>query len=144
MTFYLSLDLHHLNPKVWPPLPISLYNHCVALGIARRPRYIHRGSHKHCTGLTTSVPSVDGCTIPAVSSSSRRLYAKTRREGGNINYVNHRSLEYVPLRALPPVTTSSATVQPSVKMALVNATSLSNKTLIMNNISHLTPWIFCL
>ncbi len=104
MASYSSLDLHHLNPKVRPPLPISLYNHCVALGIARQPRYIHRGSRKHCTGLTTSVTSADGCTIPVVWSS-----------------VNHHPLEYVPLRALPPATTSSATVWPSLKMALVNA-----------------------
>lgn len=144
MTFYSSLGLHHLKPKVWPPLPISLYNHCVALGIARRPRYIHRSSHKHCTGLTTSVPSVDGCTIPVVWSPSHRLYAKTRREGGNINFVNHRSLEYVPLRALLEATTSSATVQSSVKMALVNARSLSNKTFIMNNFfsSHALDFLF--
>ncbi len=60
MAFYSSLDLYQLNSKTRSKLPVGIYNHCAALGIARRPRYIHRGSRrKQCTKTTISAV---GCT----------------------------------------------------------------------------------
>lgn len=138
--FYSSLDLYHLNPKARPKLPTRLYNHCVALGIARRPRYIHRGSRRKQCAINASTISADGCTIPVVWSSSRRLHTKTCHENGNGNFAHLRCLEYVSSRAPLDTTTSSTTL----KMALVNARSLSNKTFILNDffISHALDVLF--
>ncbi len=142
MAFYSSLDLYQLNSKTRSKLPVGIYNHCAALGIARRPHYIHRGSRrKQCTKTTISAV---GCTIPVVCSSFRRLLTKTRYEDGNVNFTNLRHLEYVSSGALSGITTSSTITQPPVKMALVNARSLSNKTFILNDFftSHAMDFLF--
>ncbi len=144
MAFYSSLDLHQINSKTRSKLPVGIYNHCAALGIARRPRYIHRGSRrKQCTNTVSTISAV-GCTIPVVWSSFRRLHAKTHYEDGNVNFTNLRRLEYVSSGVLSGITTSSTIPQPPVKMALVNARSLSNKTFILNDFftSHALDFLF--
>lgn len=141
MLFYSSLDLHNLKPKVRLHLPVSLYNHCVALGIARRPRYIHRGSRRNQCINNASTTSSDGCTIPVVWSSSRRLRTNnTRHEDRNAHVVNLRHPKYVSPGVTPGITSSSTTV----KMTLVNARSLSNKSFILNDFftSHSLDFLF--
>ncbi len=58
--------------------------------------------------------------------------------------MNLRRLEYVSSGALSGITTSSTITQPPVKMALVNARSLSNKTFILNDFftSHAMDFLF--
>ncbi len=144
MAFYSSLDLHQLNSKTRSKLPVGIHNHCVALGIVCRPRYIHQGSRrKQCTKTVSTISAV-GCTIPVVWSSFRRLLTKTRYEDGNVNFTNLCRLEYVSSGALSGITTSSTITQPPVKMALVNARSLSNKTFILNDFftSHAMDFLF--
>lgn len=126
MPFYESSDLHSLNLKICPKLHVELHDHCIALGIAHRPCYIHRGSHRGQCTKTASTISATGFMIPAVCR-------KACRKNGAVNLKNLRHLGSGSLGALLGTSTFSTITHPPVKMAPVNARSLANKTFILNN-----------
>lgn len=67
---YSSLLEHRL--KVSSHLPAGIYKQCAALGIRRRPLYVHWGSPHNCFKRISAV-SPESNFFPAIWSSSHRL-----------------------------------------------------------------------
>lgn len=100
----------------------GIYNHCAALGIARRP-YIHRGSKRRyfCSRQTDQS---DNNEIPVIWSSYRRSPAgdsSLKRDHGNICVLKRTSLPQENMDSI------------NIKMALINTRSIVNKSFILNN-----------
>lgn len=100
----------------------GIYNHCAALGIARR-RYIHRGSKRRyfCSRQTDQS---DNNKIPVIWSSYRRSPAgdsSLKRDHGNICVLKRTSLPQENMDSI------------NIKMALINTRSIVNKSFILNN-----------
>ncbi|KAL6459482.1 hypothetical protein MHYP_G00329540 [Metynnis hypsauchen] len=123
MPQYTRLDLLSLNTRAC--LHPHTYARCVALGIARRPRYIHRGSRR---SMCISVSAIISEHIPSIYSSSHRISTIPRDRRYGIDLSNLRQLAH----------TSTTVIQPRremtpVKIALFNARSLANKTFLLND-----------
>lgn len=100
--------------NIFPPA-LKFYKN---LGIVTRPRYLHRGRRRQRT-LCFAPHQPD--SIPAIWSNQREVHSPQRPSGININIL--RSLP----RSVNPATNT-------VKAALFNVRSLTNKALLMNEL----------
>ncbi|KAI2642401.1 hypothetical protein H4Q32_029497 [Labeo rohita] len=126
MTFtYTSSELIRLNDRS-VMLPSDIYLRCSDLGVLRRPRYIHRGvrSTQRTQPTTTVIPD----NIPVILSyerRSRRRCLSPRRANLNL------------LRSLSEASQHDFLLQEpnqlEIKMALINARSILNKTFLLND-----------
>lgn len=119
--FYSSLDLHKLNSTY--RLPVDIYNYCAHLQIVRRPRYVHRGSRRSFY-KDAQFTSLANDVIPVISSCrpSSKPVAKLR----SVNLLNLCSIK---------ISSPNHEIAESqaLRMALINARSLSNKSFILND-----------
>ncbi len=125
---YSPAELVQLNTS--SPLPEGIYKLCRGLGIARRRRYVHRGSRrKFCTASRPRIFADD--QIPVVWSPVH--FSRARLDAG-VNSCNIVSLEYSPIH--PPtrlMSNLSQIVDRPVKFGLINVRSVSNKSFILND-----------
>lgn len=124
---YTTLELLSLNST--SRFPAETYELCAALGIVRRPRYIHRGSRRTYEKSYTCHES--NSSITSFWSTTRRRAKRSMAMGGGNNKDHIRSLKYLSIKTL---SASSETLASSpINMALLNARSLSNKSFILND-----------
>lgn len=105
-----DLKLHHCHA----PLDSETYNLCLSLGIARRPRYIHRS--KRAPSLTCA----GAAQIPTLNTNCARRPRKK----------NIRGIIHEHLRRLYTSTISTR----GFNLAHLNARSISNKTSLINDL----------
>lgn len=101
------------------PLEPTLYNLCCSLGIARRPRYIHRSS-RFKNGPTPIYGHA--AQIPTIYTPTR---CRTRPMNAGINFEN--------LRPFPMLPTPASSSRRNFNIAHLNARSITNKTALINN-----------
>lgn len=114
--FYLSYYLLGLNPSF--RLLTEIYRHCVALGIACRPHYIHHGPwFRLCPPKDTTS---DGNILAIWSAVPPRLCDRLRDQCNSANDTNLCLLN-TPLYSTPSGSIIASMVLLFVKMALINA-----------------------
>ncbi|KAL7879789.1 hypothetical protein SRHO_G00020430 [Serrasalmus rhombeus] len=138
MLFYTPYELLQLNRRI-VRLPTTIVTTCAALGIARRPRYIHRGtpSSKPKVHYYSSVPR-PGC-IPIIWTSNRpsSRHSQLTQSNSGAWPSEHRpsvtpcSIDYSVLLKVSLSTDRhvlhTPTSCPNTKLALLNVRSLNNK-----------------
>ncbi|XP_026055013.1 uncharacterized protein LOC113108674 [Carassius auratus] len=120
--YYSSSDLLRLKSSY--RLPVGVYNQCAALGITRRPRYVHRGSRRCYSSF--QMASSDS-HVPVIWSSRRHQLNDLNDVKRGVNVNNLSVLKYT---ASVPLEKTEIT---SIKMGLLNARSISNKAFILND-----------
>ncbi len=114
-------ELKHLNCQPGSRLMPSTYLRYVELGILRRSRYVHWGSRSSCP-----VSSANPGSIPVVWSTKRHASCRNQSQCG----VSLDSLRSLSKTALYDSSLLGKNVMP-LKMALINARSITNKTFLL-------------
>ncbi len=120
-----SSELIRLNDRS-VMLPSDTFLRCAVLGILRRLRYIHRGAHS--TRRTRSTMTAIPGNIPVILSNERPSRRRCLSPCGvNLNHL--RSLSDASQHDF----SSQEPNQLEIKMALLNARSVLNKTFLLND-----------
>ncbi len=122
---FTSSELIRLNDRL-VMLPSDTFLRCAGLGILRRLRYIHHGAHS--TRRTRSTMTAIPANIPVILSNERPSRRRCLSPCGvNLNHL--RSLS----EASQHDFSSQESNQLEIKMALLNARSVLNKTFLLND-----------
>lgn len=123
---FTSSELMRLKNRSVTHLSSDIYLRCAVLGILRRSRYVHHVARlaRLTRSTTTALPS----NIPVILSNERLLRRRRLSQCG-VNFNLLRLLPEMPQSDFVPRESN----QTEVKIALLNARSVSNKTFMLND-----------